>query len=45
MNKPMNKVPTAEELEGIKYDLGCAGRNADKDYTAEEIAEIGRAHV
>lgn len=38
MNKPMNKVPTAEELEGIKYDLGCAGRNADEDYTAEEIA-------
>ncbi len=37
-NKLMNKVPTAEELEGIKYDLGCAGRNADKDYTAEEIA-------
>lgn len=34
----MNKIPTAEELESIKYDLAIAGRDADKCYTAEEQA-------
>ncbi|MBR4353761.1 MAG: hypothetical protein IKP97_00490 [Kiritimatiellae bacterium] len=34
----MNKIPTAEELESIKYDLAIAGRDVDKCYTANEQA-------